>query len=62
LDDYKGFGGGVGAAYQLGHGLHLTTRINTRDYEIRGTSFARNTVSASIGLAYSSGDTPLALW
>lgn len=62
LDEYRGFGGGVGAACQLGHGLHFTARIHTRDYEIRGTGFARNTVSAGIGLAYSSGDAPLALW
>jgi hypothetical protein len=62
LSDYKGFGGGVGATCQLGRGMHLTTRVNTRDYEIHGTGFARNTVSATIGMAYSSGDSPLALW
>ena len=62
LNDYKGFGGNLGATCQLGHGLYLTTRINSRDYEIQGTNFARNSVSAAFGLAYSSGDSPLALW
>jgi hypothetical protein len=62
LSDYRGFGGGVGATCQLGRGMHFTTRIDTRDYEMSGTNFARNTVRATVGLAYSSGDSPLALW
>ncbi len=62
LNDYRGFGGGVGATCQMGHGLYLTTRLDTRDYEIRSTNFARNTIRATIGLAYSSGDAPLTLW
>lgn len=62
LSKYAGYGGGVGASYELGRGLHFTSRIDTRDYEISGSGFARNSFRASIGLAYSGGDGPLALW
>jgi hypothetical protein len=62
LNDYKGFGGSVGATCRLGLNMHFTTRISTRDYEMQGTGFARNTVRATVGLAYSSGDSPLALY
>jgi len=62
LNNYEGFGGGVGASCRLGRGLHFTTRLDSRDYKMFDTRLARNTVRASVGLAYSSGEGPLALW
>jgi len=62
LSNYQGYGGGVGATCELGRGLHLTMRVDTRDYEIQGSRLARNTMRATLGLAYTSGDGPLSLW
>jgi hypothetical protein len=62
LENYKGYGGGVGASRALAHGLHFTSRLDTRQYEMYGSGFARGTYRIAIGLAYSSGEGPLAIW
>ncbi|MCE5308976.1 MAG: hypothetical protein LLG20_15160 [Acidobacteriales bacterium] len=62
LDKYQGYGGGAGLAYQLARGLHAVARFDTRDYEIYGSKFARNTLRVTFGLAFSSGEGALGLW
>lgn len=62
LDKYEGYGGGAGLSYELARGLHAVARFDTRDYEIYGSKFARNTVRVTFGLAFSSGEGSLGLW
>jgi len=60
---YTTYGGGVGATRELGKNLHAVLRLDSRHYNIGGTSsFTHTENRATIGIAYSPGDVPLALW
>lgn len=57
------YGAGVGATRDLGKGLHAVVRLDTRHYDIAsGSAFAHGELRTSVGISYSPGDLPLALW
>ena len=60
--NYKGATGGTGLTYQLTKAVHAVARYDYRHYDVDGFAFKRNTYRASIGLAFSPGEVPLALW
>jgi len=62
LGAYSSYGGGIGATRDLGKGLHTVLRLDTRHYDIPGNQFLRNELRATLGLTFSPGDVPLALW
>lgn len=60
---YTAYGGGAGITRELGKGLHAVLRLDTRHYGIADTALAAHTeYRASLGIAFSPGDLPLALW
>jgi hypothetical protein len=62
LGKYTGYSVGGGATYNLTKSLHFISRYDYRYYDVGNTSLQRNTSRASIGLSFSPGDVPLALW
>ncbi len=60
---YTTYGGGIGITRELGKGLHTVLRLDARHYDIAGSSmFAHTEYRATLGLAFSPGDLPLAIW
>jgi hypothetical protein len=55
-------GGGVGFNYMLGKSFHLTGRVDVRRWRVANASLDRDRLGASIGLTFSPGEMPLALW
>lgn len=62
LGAYDSYGGGAGVTRELGKGLHAVARMDARHYNISGPQFRHNEYRATVGLTYSPGDVPLALW
>jgi len=62
LGAYTGYGGGVGATRDLGKGLHAVLRLDTRHFDVSGNQFLNNDYRVTLGLTFSPGDVPLALW
>ena len=62
LQAYRQFNGGVGATYAFYKALHLTTRYDARHQEIDLAGYRRTSYRATIGIAFSPGSVPLALW
>jgi hypothetical protein len=62
LDAYDSYGAGTGVTRDLGKGLHAVVRMDARRYDIPGSDFRRNDFRAMLGLTFSPGDVPLALW
>jgi len=46
----------------LGKYFHLTGRVDVRRWRVNNSSFDRDRLGASLGLTFSPGETPLALW
>ena len=60
---YTTYGAGVGITRELGKGFHAVGRMDARHYDIAVTSaFSHNEYRATLGLTFSPGDLPLALW
>ncbi len=60
---YTAYGAGVGITRDLGKGLHAVVRLDARHYDIAsGTLLANTEYRTSVGLNFSPGDLPLALW
>lgn len=55
-------GGGIGATYQLTRGTYWSTRLDYNRYRFTGTALDRNAMSVRMGIDFSPGDYPLALW
>lgn len=55
-------GGGVGFNYMLSKYLHLTGRLDVRRWRVNNSNFDQDRLGASIGLTFSPGEMPLALW
>ncbi len=53
---------GVTAGYQLRSDLQFSVSVIGRRFESTGTDFARQGVRVMVGLSYSPGEVPLALW
>lgn len=63
LGAYTAYGGGVGITRDLGKGLHTVLRLDTRHYDVASTAaFAHTEYRASLGVDFSPGEVPLALW
>ena len=62
LGQFKSFQAGVGTTYKLGRALHLEMRYDYRHYTTQNSFYLKNSNRVSIGLAFSPGDTPLAIF
>ena len=62
IGSYSGFTGNGGVSYDLGRGIHFTTRLEYRQYEIGQSNFERNQTRVLVGFSFSPGDLPLAFW
>jgi hypothetical protein len=62
LGKYRNYHAGGGFTYRLIRNLSLVQRTDGRKYQIGGTGFNRTGYRVSLGLAWSHGDIPLALW
>ena len=59
---YRMYGVGVGMTYKLAPNTFLETRYDFRRYSAAGISVLGNENRISVGLAFSPGPTPLAIW
>jgi hypothetical protein len=59
---YSNYSAGTGLTYALGRAIHLSMRYDVHDQQIDTVNFRRTSSRASIGLLYSPGNMPLALW
>ncbi len=62
LGAYTSYGAGVGVTRELGKGLHAVLRVDASHYDVAGNAFLHTQYRASVGLSFSPGDVPLALW
>jgi hypothetical protein len=62
LQAYQQFSGGAGMSYAVYKALHLTARYDARHQEIDVAGYRRTGYRATIGIAFSPGTVPLALW
>jgi hypothetical protein len=62
LQSYRQFTGGTGMTYSFYKALHLTARYDARHQEIDVAGYRRTSYRATIGIAFSPGSIPLALW
>ncbi len=58
----KNYQGGLGATYKLANAVHLEARYDYRRYTTQNNMFKKNSERFSLGLAFSPGEGPLALW
>lgn len=59
---YRGVTGGGGATVRLTRGMSLAAQIDGRRYDANGTALRRTAYRASLGLVWSPGERPLAIW
>jgi hypothetical protein len=62
LQGYRQFNGGAAMSVTLYKALHLITRYDARHQEIDLAGYRRTSYRAVIGLAFSPGAVPLAIW
>jgi len=62
LGDLNTYMAGLGVTRKLGKNFHMVLRADARRYELGASQYNRNAVRTTIGVAYSPGDRPLALW
>lgn len=62
LGKYTNLQGGGGMTYKLGHDTHLEVRYDYRHYTTQNFFYQKNSNRVSLGLAFSPGETPLAIW
>jgi hypothetical protein len=62
LGAYGSYGAGGGFTRDLKKGFHAVLRLDARRYDIGGDAFRRTNFRAMVGLTFSPGDVPLALW
>ena len=59
---YSSYGGGGGATRTLGKGFHAVLRLDARHFNVAQSFFLHNEYRAMLGLNWSPGEVPLALW
>ncbi|MCS7314593.1 MAG: hypothetical protein RMI94_02115 [Bryobacterales bacterium] len=59
---YRSYQAGAGMTYRIAGPLSLFARVDGRKYHLRVTGFGRIHYRATVGLSFSPGDLPLALW
>ncbi len=62
LGKYTNLQGGAGITYKLVRDTHLQMRYDYRHYTTQNTLFQKDSNRVTIGLAFSPGETPLAIW
>lgn len=62
LGAYASYGAGGGVTRDLKKGLHAVVRLDARRYDVSGNEFRHTDYRAMLGLSFSPGDVPLALW
>ena len=62
LGKYSNYMGGIGATYRLTHDTHLQVRYDYRHYTTQNAVFQKDSQRLSVGLAFSPGEKPLAIW
>ncbi len=62
LGKYTNTQGGVALTYKLVHGTHVEMRYDYRHYTTQNTFYQKDSQRLSLGLAFSPGETPLAIW
>jgi hypothetical protein len=63
IGEYASMTGGISAAHQLSHFLHVTCNALTAKYSSSGfAGYNQFTYSVNLGLAFSPGDVPLRVW
>ena len=62
LGKYTNLQGGTGVTYKMGRETHVQLRYDYRHYTTQNTIYEKDSNRLSLGLAFSPGDTPLAIW
>lgn len=62
LGSYRGYSAGGGATVKLSRALSLIAQVGGRHFDANGTVFRRTIFHANLGLAWSPGERPLAIW
>jgi hypothetical protein len=59
---FSNFAGSAGFTYNLGHGIGLAARYDVNQQQIDLGGYSRTSTRATLGLTFSPGTVPLALW
>lgn len=59
---YQGYGGGGGVSVRLSRSFSLVGRVNSERREVKNSSLDRVITQATVGIAWSPGEYPLAIW
>jgi hypothetical protein len=62
LGQLTNFQAGAGGTYKLGHALHLEMRYDYRHYTTQNSFYKKDSNRVTLGLAFSPGATPLAIF
>jgi hypothetical protein len=62
LGKYTNLQGGTGVTYKVGRETHIQVRYDYRHYTTQNYIYQKDSNRVSLGLAFSPGDTPLAIW
>ena len=62
LGKYTNFQGGTGILYKVTRDTHLQLRYDYRHYTTQNSIYKKDSDRVSLGLAFSPGETPLAIW
>ena len=59
---YRQIDAAIGGSYNLGHDLHITARVGYRDQNVPNGTYSLRGSQSSLGLTFSPGRSPLAIW
>jgi hypothetical protein len=62
IGKYRNYQAGAGATYRLVKSTHLEMRYDYRHYTTQNDLFRKNSQRVTLGLAFSPGETPIAIW
>lgn len=62
IGKYTNVQGGAGVTYKMGRETHIQFRYDYRHYTTQNTVYQKDSSRLSLGLAFSPGETPLAIW
>ena len=62
LGKYTNVQGGTGVTYKVGRETHIQFRYDYRHYTTQNNIYQKDSNRVSLGLAFSPGETPLAIW
>ena len=59
---YRSYSGGAGATVRLARALSLIGQVDRRHYDANGSALQRSSFQTNLGLSWSPGERPLAIW